>query len=267
MELARTCLPVRAATRIPRDPLRAHPVFWSAPIDLAALLLAPQLFTRDVPISQTVAVLVILILSLAVHEVAHAWVAWKRGDPTAKNLGRITLDPLPHIDLWWTILLPSLLWFGSGGRFIFGGAKPVPVVFQNLKRPYPDMALVAVAGPLSNVAIAVLFELILKIVGTELQIWNSAHIGWQILDMGVQLNLILAVFNLLPIPPLDGSRIMNWLLPESLREGYMRLESIGFLLIMFFLWGLPQISNPLILNSMTTLRDVVRQIVTVGGLW
>ena len=217
---------------------------------------------------ETIAVLVILVLSLAFHEVAHAWVAWKCGDSTAKDLGRITLDPLPHIDLWWTILLPAMLWYSSGGQFVFGGAKPVPVAFHKLRNPHRDMALVAIAGPFTNFLIAVFLTLTLRIVSDDvLGLWSRQHIGFEILRKGVELNLLLAVFNLIPIPPLDGSRIMTWLLPEKMRPGYVRLESVGILLVMFFLWGMPNISQPLLINSMRTLMGWVNAIVSLGGLW
>lgn len=242
-------------------------------IDLAAFFAAsplPAFFqgsTRDVSVAETVAVLVILVLSLALHEVAHAWVAWKRGDPTAKDLGRITMDPLPHIDLWWTLILPGMLWFGSNGQMIFGGAKPVPVDFNRLKSPTRDMALVAFAGPLSNFVIACGIALLLKVLSEVLGVWTSADIGYAILAKGIQLNLLLAVFNLLPIPPLDGSRILTWLLPPRLREGYRGLEAFGLLIVLGFLWGMPQVSQPLLNDSIRLLWGWVNAIVTLGGLW
>jgi len=236
-------------------------------IVLATYFSARQALTRDVSIPETVAVFVILILSLATHEVAHAWVAWKRGDSTAKDLGRITLDPLPHIDLWWTILLPAMLWFGSGGQYVFGGAKPVPVVFQKLKKPHRDMALVAIAGPATNFLIAVFLTLVLKIVSEKLGYWQASDVGHSILEQGIALNLILAAFNLLPIPPLDGSRVLTWLLPESVRPHYMRLESIGLLLVMFFLWGMPNVSVRVLSESVYTMQGWIQTIVTLGGAW
>lgn len=176
-----------------------------------------------------------MVISLGIHEAAHGWVAWKRGDPTAKELGRITLNPLAHIDLFMTLILPTVLFMTTG--IIFGGAKPVPVQIHRLKHPLRDMSLVAIAGPASNFLLAALFALVWKA-----SLASGAYGPMDILPMVLLsctlFNLILAVFNLVPIPPLDGSRVMTWLLPASLRDAYVGLERWGMFLIFFlmFMW-------------------------------
>ena len=182
-------------------------------------------------------VVAFLVLSLGIHEAAHAWVAYRCGDPTAKELGRMTLNPIPHIDLWMTILLPGLLAFM--GAPIFGGAKPVPVNFHRLRSPLRDMALVALAGPASNFLIAIVFAAAWKICiaygGYEQDSLMALVLQWSFFS-----NVMLTAFNLIPIPPLDGSRVMTWLLPAPMRHGYMALERFGILLV-FLLLYIPQV--------------------------
>lgn len=164
--------------------------------------------------------LAIFLLTVTVHEVSHGAVAYLRGDETAKVLGRLTLNPLKHIDWFWTILFPALLFFSTGGRFVIGMAKPVPVNFSNLKNRKRDMILVAFAGPLANIVFAECLLLLFRATGSGLFL------------MGVYFNLGLAVFNLLPIPPLDGSRMVAGLLPIRLERLYLRLEPFGFLIVL-----------------------------------
>jgi len=167
--------------------------------------------------------LVLFFLAIVVHEVAHGWIAYQRGDLTAKFAGRLTLNPLAHIDPFGTIILPLFLII-SRAPFVFGWAKPVPVNFSSLKNPKKDIMLVGAAGPLANIIIAIVIGLLLKA-----NIWS---IGLSfILREFVHLNLILAVFNLIPIPPLDGSRIIIGLLPNYLAYQYIQLEKFGFLII------------------------------------
>jgi Zn-dependent protease len=175
-----------------------------------------------------------LILSLAIHEVAHAVVALWCGDTTARDLGRITLNPVPHIDPFMTIVLPALLLFMSGGRFAFGGAKPVPVNPANLRHPLRDMALVAIAGPLSNIVLALVFMFALH-AAARFGGYEPGMLMYDVLLQTVVLNVVLAVFNMLPIPPLDGSRVMAYLLPAGIRDSYVRLESLGMLLVFGFM--------------------------------
>jgi Zn-dependent protease len=180
-----------------------------------------------------------LIISLGIHEAAHAFVAWRCGDSTAKDMGRMTLDPIPHIDPFMTILVPAVMYLTTG--FMFGGAKPVPVVFQRLRHPLRDMSLVAIAGPLSNFLLAIIFMLVWKLLVFVFG-FGTSEVVTLVMAASVKWNLLLAAFNLIPIPPLDGSRVMTWLLPPSLREGYSSLERYGMLilvaLMMFNILGL-----------------------------
>lgn len=178
--------------------------------------------------------LVILIFSAILHEVAHGIVAEKLGDPTARLLGRITLNPIPHIDPMMSIILPLLLIVG-GSPFIVGGAKPVPVDPFNLREGRKDMALVALAGPLTNFLIAAIFALFLKF---GIDFINNPML-LEIIFRIIQLNLLLGIFNLIPIPPLDGSKVFALLLPERQATNYLSMGNIGFILIfgLVYLFG------------------------------
>ena len=164
--------------------------------------------------------------------------AWKRGDSTARDLGRMTVNPIAHIDPFMTIVLPVFLVMTTG--FIFGGAKPVPVNPSRLRNPLRDMMLVAIAGPATNFLLALAFMGIWKGL-----VRSGAYEPDQtlptVLYFTVLLNLLLALFNMLPIPPLDGSRVMAWLLPAELRRGYIALERFGLLLVFGFLIVAPRI--------------------------
>lgn len=178
-------------------------------------------------------VLAILLFSAVVHEVSHGLMAEKLGDDTAREEGRITLNPIPHIDPVGTIMLPLFLYLaqmGAAHPIIFGSARPVPVNFNNLKNPKLGMALVSLAGPLSNFALAVLFVIPIK-----LGLVNA--ISLPILITAIYINLLLGVFNLIPIPPLDGSKILAALAPEKWMYQILRWERYGFLLILFFLYS------------------------------
>ena len=174
-----------------------------------------------------------VILAITVHEVAHGWVALKLGDCTAKMLGRLTLNPVKHIDPVGTLLVPGLLLVMGG--FIFGWAKPVPVTWENLKKPKRDMALVALAGPLSNLLMALMWAGVLKL-GLVLATAGSGEmIALPLIYMGgagITINLILMVLNLLPMPPLDGGRIVSALLPDKLSWQFNRLERWGFVILL-----------------------------------
>ena len=179
----------------------------------------------------------IAIVAITTHEAAHAYVADRLGDPTARMLGRVTLNPVPHIDLFMTILLPGLLIL-SGSGFIFGGAKPVPVNVGRLRRPMRDYAIVAAAGPGSNLAMAVLWAGMLSAV-LHLGVWTEDSVGVSILQFGIFINVLLLVFNLMPVPPLDGSRLVMYLLRGEARLAYMRLERFGILLLLGLLFLVP----------------------------
>lgn len=174
--------------------------------------------------------LVILIFSAILHEVAHGWVADRMGDPTARLLGRLTLNPIPHIDPLMSVLLPLILLL-SGSPVIFGAAKPVPVDPFNLRDGRKDMAIVSLAGPVTNFLIAALAAIVLKF-GAD---FISSPVLLTIIFRIVELNLLLGIFNLLPIPPLDGSKVFSLLLPENTARSYLALGSVGFFIIFFLL--------------------------------
>ncbi len=173
-----------------------------------------------------------LAISLGIHEAAHGWVALQCGDTTARDQGRITLNPIAHIDPFMTIVLPVFLFLTSG--FILGGAKPVPVAYHRLRHPLRDMALVALAGPVSNFLQAILFMAAFK--GAQTLGYESGATMYGVLKACVYFNIVLAVFNMVPVPPLDGSRVMAWLLPSSLRDSYVALERFGMILIVLLVF-------------------------------
>lgn len=214
-------------------------------------------------IVETALVIGFLILSLGIHEAAHAWVAYRCGDDTAKLEGRMTLNPIVHIDPFMTIILPAMLWFGSGGTIMFGGAKPVPVATQRLRHPLRDMALVAIAGPLANVILAILFMLLWKIARFEAGFVANDLLP-SVLGACVSFNILLAVFNLLPIPPLDGSRVMAYLLPNSLRGAYIELERFGILLVIGVIYLVPPVM-PALIGAMSSLTELLFE--ATGGSW
>ena len=169
--------------------------------------------------------ILIILITVTVHEVSHGFVAYLRGDQTARLAGRLTLNPLKHIDPFWTVLFPAIVFFSTGGRFAIGMAKPVPVNFANLKNPRRDMILVALAGPLANMILASILTLVYRLTALEPILY------------AVYFNLALMIFNMIPIPPLDGSRVMLALLPLKLAALYDRLEPFGFwiILLLYFL--------------------------------
>ncbi len=186
----------------------------------------------------------ILIYSVILHEIAHGWVADKLGDPTASMSKRLTLNPIPHIDPVMTILLPLILVI-SGSPVVFGAAKPVPIDPFNFRDSKKDTALTAAAGPITNILIALIFALILRILPMD------------IFYYGVQINIILAVFNLLPIPPLDGSKVLAGLLPNDLAAALLSLERFGlmFIFIVLFLFG--NVINAIVLPVTQTLLRIL----------
>ena len=174
--------------------------------------------------------LVILVYSAILHEIAHGIVAYRLGDPTAKLSGRLTLNPIPHIDPFMSIILPLLL-IVSGSPVIFGAAKPVPIDPFNFREPKKDTALVSLAGPLTNVLIAIIAALILRVLGAT----HLPSLFFQILNEIVALNILLAIFNLIPIPPLDGSKVVADFLPDREAASYLSFGSIGFIIIFILL--------------------------------
>jgi len=176
-----------------------------------------------------------VIFAITVHEVAHGWVAKKKGDNTAFMLGRLTLNPIKHIDLLGTIVIPGLL-LVTGTGMIFGWAKPVPVDSRHFKNPRKDMALVAIAGPVSNILMAIGWALLIRlavIIESEFVTLPLIYTG----IAGISINLILALINLIPIPPLDGSRVLSAFLPSKWAWRYNQIERYGFLILMALLWS------------------------------
>ncbi len=186
-----------------------------------------------------------VIFAITVHEVAHGWVANKLGDGTAKMLGRLTLNPIKHIDPIGTIVVPIAMVLMSG--FAFGWAKPVPVNTRNLKQPRRDMAIVAVAGPLANVVMAIIWVFFLKL-ATMVSDVNIAKGLVAMASAGITINLVLFVFNLFPIPPLDGSKVLAGFVPPSVSNLMDKIEPYGFFIVMGLLYFgvLSSIMNPII---------------------
>lgn len=175
-----------------------------------------------------------VVFAITVHEVAHGWVANRLGDPTARLLGRLTLNPVKHVDPVGTVALPLLL-LAIGG-FIFGWAKPVPVDWRNLRHPRRDMALVAAAGPGANVVMLILWALFGRLLIEQQAALGSGVVPWfYMVGVGITINIALIVLNLLPLPPLDGSRIVSALLPPAQALRYNRLERYGLLILLVLL--------------------------------
>lgn len=180
-----------------------------------------------------------VLAAIVFHEVAHGWVANRLGDPTAERMGRLTLNPLAHIDLVGTVLVPAML-IVLGGP-VFGWAKPVPVNFDNLRDPRRDMILVSLAGPGTNLLLALLSLIVLKLIvlnGAGAQGSASSYVLLPLrymMQASVSINIMLAVFNALPIPPLDGSKVLMGFLPEDMAMQFARLEPYGFIIIIVLL--------------------------------
>jgi len=171
-----------------------------------------------------------ILFAITVHEVAHGWVAKRLGDPTAERLGRLTLNPLKHIDPVGTVLVPVIMMVTIG--FAIGWAKPVPITWENLRKPKRDMVLVALAGPGSNIMMAILWGLIIKLsIGLpDSLLWFKEPLKFMG-EIGIFVNILLMVFNLLPIPPLDGGRVATGLLPGPWAWQLSRVEPYGFFII------------------------------------
>ena len=195
-------------------------------------------------VGQLLVILPVLLLSLTIHETAHAATADWYGDPTARRLGRISLNPAVHVDPVGTVILP-LIGILAGG-FVFGWAKPVPVNPANLRRPRQDFLVIAAAGPASNILLAVGASWLLAAVGLEAAGGWAGAVATFAFAM-LQLNLLLAVFNMIPVPPLDGGNVLAGLLPEWLAEPYDRLvRPFGFLILLVLMatGGLYRIIGP-----------------------
>ncbi len=196
----------------------------------------------------------VLLVSVVAHEYAHGYAALLQGDPTAAQMGRLTFNPLKHIDPWMTILLPAMLWFGSNGQFVFGGAKPVPVNPQNYRNYRRGDIIVSLAGIVANLLLFVTFLILIVVAGS---LGSAVPATQDVLATlqrmfywGLWLNVLLAFFNLIPIPPLDGSHVFYHLLPPALGVKYREFSRYGFLVLLglifffkdaFFLLLLPAI--------------------------
>lgn len=198
-----------------------------------------------------------VLFAITVHETAHGWMASRLGDPTARMLGRLTLNPFRHIDPIGTILVPAVMYFTVG--FLFGWAKPVPVTWENLRHPKRDMAWVAAAGPLANLLMALMWALVARL-GVELDAVNNptAMFAVYLGVAGIFVNSILMVLNLFPLPPLDGSRVVSSLLPGPLAWKYSQLEPWGLIILMVLMvsGALSYLLWPLIMFTLDILQPV-----------
>ncbi|HZI22082.1 MAG TPA: site-2 protease family protein [Gemmatimonadales bacterium] len=185
----------------------------------------------------------VLLFSMVAHEYAHAEAAYRQGDDTAYMLGRLTLNPLKHIDPFMTVLLPIVLWVASSGTYTFGGAKPVPVNPRNYRRFVRGDVIVSLAGIVTNLVLWVIFAGLYALVGLVAQaapaLAGTLGIIQQMTYAGMWLNLVLAFFNLIPIPPLDGSHVFYHLLPPGAGLKYRQLYMFGFIPILAITWLAP----------------------------
>ncbi len=195
---------------------------------------------NSIDLNQIVIMIVPLLFAVTIHEVAHGYVAYKMGDNTAKLAGRLSLNPIKHLDFFGSFFLPLLLKL-TGSTIIFGYAKPVPVNFSNFRNYRKSTIYVSSAGVLANFALAIISGLLFQILTYFQPLWHASFLKpfaldlYQMLGYSVLINLVLAVFNLIPIPPLDGSKILAMFLPVSLRLQYARIERFGMIIIILLL--------------------------------
>jgi Zn-dependent protease len=194
----------------------------------------------NIDLNQIVVMIVPLLFSVTIHEVAHGYIALQMGDHTAQKAGRLTLNPIKHLDFFGSLILPLILKL-TGSPIIFGYAKPVPVNFSNLRNVRKSTIYVASAGVLANFILAFLSGIFFRILTNYKMLWQTSILNPFIMDLysmlfySVVINLVLAIFNLIPIPPLDGSKILAMCLPTSLRIQFARLERFGMIIIIFLL--------------------------------
>lgn len=214
-----------------------------------------------------------LVFAMCAHEYAHAATALRQGDDTAYHLGRVTLNPLPHIDPWMSILMPALIWFGSNGQYTFGGAKPVPVDSRKFKDYVKGDLLVSAAGVATNLMLALICSVGFVLLGL---LASSAPLAIPVLDTaqrmmvyGIWLNLVLCFFNLIPVPPLDGSHLLYHALPPRAGLWYRGLQRFGYLPLFILLFLFPPVVS-LLLTPAFAIRNVLLRVILpfhVGDGW